>query len=249
MYYLNKVIGYLTSPIFIVILGGLAALLCAMMKRKRIAKWIGWISVGCLWFLSMPIATWIVGASLEREFLVGGRVPMIETFPEADVIVSLGGGMGADTNLSSYAEMSAGADRIWQAVRLYKARKATKVIATGFHPQDTALPLLKDFDVAEESVSLLVAKNTEQEAKGIAKMGFKRILLVTSAWHMKRARLMFTKYAPEIKVICAPADFEMSIMTKDMSSLSIILPDVYALQLNTAAIHEWIGILGYKLFR
>lgn len=64
-----------------------------------------------------PIMTWVVGVPLEREFLVEGRVPPVETFPAADAIVLLGGSMGVETNSSSYAEMSASADRVWQAAR------------------------------------------------------------------------------------------------------------------------------------
>ena len=106
--------------------------------------------------------------------------------------------MGADTNHNSYAEMASGADRVWQAVRLFKAEKAPVIVSTGFYPQHTTLPLLKDFGLAEDCVSFLEARNTEEEAKGISKRGYKKVLLVTSAWHTKRARLMFKKYAPEI---------------------------------------------------
>ena len=112
MYYLNKVIGFATSPVFIAIIGGLAALLCVWMKRPRVAKWIGGIAVAWLWLWATPFMTWIVGASLEREFLDDGRVQMVETFPAADVIVLLGGGIGAPTNMSTYAEIAAGADRV-----------------------------------------------------------------------------------------------------------------------------------------
>ena len=249
MYYLNKIVGFIASPIGIAILAGLVALLCARLKRQRMVKWLGWLTVAWLWLWMTPIMTWVVGVPLEREFLVYGRVPMVETFPEADAIVLLGGSMGIETNLSSYAEMWTSADRVWQAVRLYKAGKAPAVIATGNYAIDTTLPLLKDFGVGGECVSFLDAKNTEEEAKGIAKMGIKRILLVTSAWHMKRARLMFEKYAPEIEVICAPADFEQTMMAENLFSPKAILPDVNVLYLNSVALHEWVGIVGYKLLR
>ena len=249
MYYLNKTVGFVISPIGIAILAGLVALLCARFKHQRQAKWLGWLTVAWMWLWMTPIMTWVVGVPLEREFLVDGRVPMVETFPDADAIILLGGGMGADTNRNSYAEMSASADRVWQAARLCKADKAPKVIATGNGAIDTTLPLLKDFGLAEECVSFLDAKNTEEEAKGIAKMGYKKILLVTSAWHMKRARLMFEKYAPEIEIVCAPADFEQTMMAENLFSPKAILPDVYAFQLNSVALHEWVGIIGYKLFR
>ena len=193
--------------------------------------------------------TWVVGVPLEREFLVDGRVPVVETFPDADAIVLLGGSMGIETNMSSYAEMATSADRVWQAARLFKAEKAPMIVSTGFYPQDTTLPLLKDFGLSEECVSFLKAKNTEEEAKGIAKMGYKKILLVTSAWHTKRARLMFEKYAPEIEVVCAPADFEQTMMADNFFSPKAILPDVNAFYLNSVAFHEWVGIVGYGVFR
>ena len=256
MYWLNKIVGFIASPIGGVIVGGIAAAVCARIGRKRLAKWLGWGTAAWLWLWMTPIMTWIVGAPLEREFLVDGRVPMVETFPEADAIILLGGGMGADTNHNSYAEMSAGADRVWQAARLFKAEKAPAIVATGDYAKDTTLPLLKDFGVSEDRVSFLDAKNTEEEAKGIREMFSRvevergrRILVVTSAWHMKRARMMFKKYAPEIEVVCAPADFEMTMMAENMFSFKAVAPDVTAFQFNSFAFREWIGIVGYKVFR
>ena len=210
---------------------------------------LGWAAFAWLWLWMTPIMTWVVGVPLEREFFVDGRVPTVETFPAADAIILLGGGMGADTNHNSYAEMASGADRVWQAARLFKAEKAPVIVATGFYPQDTTLPLLKDFGLAEDCVSFLEARNTEEEAKGIAEKGYKKVLLVTSAWHMKRARLMFEKYAPGIEVVCAPADFEHTMMAENLFSPKAILPDVNAFYLNSTAFHEWVGIVGYKLLR
>ena len=261
MYYINKIVGFLVSPIGGAIAGGIVAVVCARLGRKRLAKWIGVLTVAWLWIWMTPIMTWVVGVQLERKFLVDGRVPMVETFPEADAIILLGGGMGAETNMSQYAEMSAGADRVWQAARLYKAGKASKIIATGDYARDTTLPLLKEFGVGEEEVSFLDARTTEEEAKGIRELfsrververvegGEVRILLVTSAWHMKRARLMFEKYAPEIEVVCAPADFENTFMAEKTPLLKMLLPDPNVFYLNSTAFHEWVGIVGYKVFR
>ena len=186
------------------------------------------------------------GVPLEREFLVDGKVPSVETFPKADAVVLLGGSMGIEKELSSYAEMWGSADRVWQAARLYKAGKSTKIIATGDHAVDSTLGLLLDFGVAENDISFMDARNTEGEAKGIARKGHKKILLVTSAWHMKRARMMFEKYAPDIEIVCAPADFENTMTVKRSFS---IVPDVNVFTLNSVAFHEWVGIVGYKLFR
>ena len=279
MYYINKIVGFLVSPIGGVIAGGVIAVVCARLGRKRMAKWIGGLTVAWLWLWMTPIMTWVVGVPLEREFLVDGRVPAVESFPEADAIVLLGGSMGAETNLSSYAEMWSGADRVWQAARLYKAGKAQKVIATGNGAVDTTLPLLLDFGVAKADVSFMDAVNTEEEARSISKMLVQsvgveelgveefgepdspthpikhsstarpKVLLVTSAWHMKRARLMFEKYAPDIEVACAPADFENTIMAEKTPLFKMLLPDPNVFMLNSVAFHEWVGIVGYRVMR
>ena len=158
--------------------------------------------------------------------------------------------MGIETNLSTYAEMWSGADRVWQAARLYRAGKAPKVIATSGRVVETTFPLLRDFGLPEEAMMKVDdARNTEEEAKSIDRMGIKRILLVTSAWHMKRARLMFEKYAPSVEVVCAPADFENSIVAARPFSFTNFLPDPGAFMGNSVALHEWVGIVGYKLFR
>ena len=250
MYYINKIVGFLVSPIGGAIAGGVIAAVCARLGRKRMAKWIGGLTVAWLWLWMTPIMTWVVGVPLEREFLVDGKVPLVESFPEVDAIVLLGGSMGIETNLSSYAEMWSGADRVWQAARLYKAGKAPKVITTSGMVVETTFPLLRDLGVPDEVLMKVDdARNTEEEAKSIGKIGVRRILLVTSAWHAKRARLMFKKYAPSVEVVCAPADFENSIVAARPFSFSDFLPDPGAFMGNSVALHEWVGIVGYKLFR
>lgn len=250
MYNINKIVGFIFSPIGGLIIGGGVALVCARISRRRLARWACGLTVAWLWLWMMPIMTWIVGAPLEREFLVDGRIPLVETFPEADAIVILGGSMGVETNLCAYAEMWTSADRVWQAARLYKARKAPIVIATSGMVVETTFPLLREFGLPDEALFTVDdARNTEEEAKSISKMRVKRILLVTSAWHMKRARLMFKKYAPNVDVICAPADFENSIATARPFSFTDFLPDPGAFMGNCVALHEWVGIVGYKLFR
>ena len=76
-----------------------------------------------------------------------------------------------------------------------------------------------------------------------------KVLLVTSAWHTKRARLMFEKYAPRIGVVCAPADFENTFTVEKTPLFKMLLPDPNVFMLNSVAFHEWVGIVGYVVFR
>ena len=249
MYYLNKFVGAVANPLSLAILMAVVGLVLAVRSRKRLGLSFIGCSVVWLWLWATPIMTLLVGVPLEREFLVDGREPKVETYPAADAIVLLGGGMGVSTNFSPYADMSARADRVWQAARLYKAAKAQKIISTGFSAQESTLPLLKEFGLPADCVLFFEARNTEEEAKVVKKLGYKSILLVTSAWHMKRARLMFEKYAPEIGVSCASTDFDNSIKDDDFTSFDFLVPNAHTLARNTDALHEWIGIVGYKVFR
>lgn len=275
MYYINKIIGFMLSPIGVAVAGLVIAVACAWLKWVRSAKWIGGITVVWLWLWMTPFMTRVVGVPLEREFLVDGRVPAVDSFPKMEAIVLHGGSMGVLTNFSPYAEMWTSADRVWQAARLLKAGKAPRIIATGDGARESTLGLLKDFGVDEKCVEFLDARNTEEEAKGVwLQLGvgewrnggvvkinssthqFKnsstsrpKVLLVTSAWHMKRARLMFEKYAPDVEVVCAPSDFEMSMATGGAVGWKDLLPDVNVFALNTVAVHEWVGIIGYRFLR
>lgn len=270
MYYINKFVGYVTNPVVIAALGGLLSFIAWKFKRRRIAKWIGLGSVVWLWFWMTPLSILIVGAKLEQEFLVDGRVPEIELFPNGDVIVLLGGSMGVETSWCDHAEMWASADRVWQAARLWKKGKAPVIIATSPNVKESTGDLLRDFGIPDSAIVFIDSpRNTEEEAKAVlrylstkdkhvAVMGclsnnindVPRILLVTSAWHMKRARLMFENYASGLHVICAPSDFENSLrVARPMSFWKMLLPDSNILVQSYIAMHEWIGLFGYKVFR
>ena len=210
-----------------------------------------------------------IGGSLEREW----PVVLAEDAPKADAIVLLGGGMGANTNAYPYAEMWSGADRVWHAARLYKAGKAPIVIPTGCGEHESTLPLLLDFGVPESAVVIEdKARNTEENAKFVAKIlnsggvgsggvrelkltnskpthSLTRILLVTSAWHMRRSVLMYRRYAPSLEIIPAAADYEATVITGHPFSFKDIWPDTNTLSVNSYIFKEYLGYWGYRFLR
>lgn len=182
----------------------------------------------------------------------------VEAMPTADAIVDLGGGMGANTNVYPYAEMSAGADRAWHAARLWKAGKAPIVIPSGKGCANADAELLRDLGIPREAIVVEnEARNTEENAKFVQRLlneqvkvkgeGRKRILLVTSVWHMRRSLLMFEKYAPELEVIPAATDYEGR-GTQDFSCANLI-PSAENFAANNVVLHELIGYWWYKWFR
>ena len=194
-----------------------------------------------------------------------------EDAPPADAIVLLGGGMGANTNVYPYAEMWNGADRVWHAARLYKAGKAPVVIPTGAGERESSVPLLLDLGVPESAVVVEgEARNTEENAKFVEKVLAtkdtkntksegargrdsarvkKRVLLVTSAWHMRRSVLMYRKYAPNLEILPAAADYEATVQTSHPFCFKDVWPDTNALFANSYIFKEYLGYWGYRLFR
>ena len=254
MYLLNKIVGGCLNPLVIglvlVIVGGLC--LWRNWRKTGFGLLIG--AVAWLWLWSTPMTYRWLGGALESEW----PVVKAEDAPKADAIVLLGGGMGSNTNVYPYAEMWNGADRVWHAARLYKAGKAPIVIPTGAGEKESSVPLLLDLGVPEGAIRVEPeARNTEENARFVEKIleprntqnTRKRVLLVTSAWHMRRSVLMYRKYAPSLESIPAAADYEATVQTGHPFSLKDLWPDATMFYANSYILKEYIGYWGYRLFR
>ena len=253
MYYINKIIGAFLNPLVIGLLLMLFAIVLAQLKRRRLSCMCGLLSVVWLWFWSTGAAGRWIGLSLEREF----PPQLAEQMPQADAIVVLGGGVGLNTNVCPYAKLFLSADRSWHGARLYKAGKAPKIFVTC---EADAL-FMVDLGVPRSAITVNdKARNTEEEARFIAgamkqvKMkgeGEQRmkILLVTSAWHMRRAKLMYERYAKGVEVVPAAADHvNMTLFDKPLEFKDFI-PDSCMIGQNAYMFKEWIAYWGYKWLR
>ncbi len=253
MFYINKIVGWATSPTGILFLGvGFGFLLRLSAGRapllRRAGNWIIGLTLALVWVLGCGVTTRVIGRGLEAAYEKEG-VPHgdIGGLPSADAIVVLGGGMGAHEKCGA-AEMSSGADRVWQGARLYRAEKAPIVALSGGGVETSTVPLLEDFGVPREAMKFFPeARNTEEEAKLIAASGAKRILLVTSAWHMDRAKLLFTRAG--LEVVPAPADFEFACAAEAKLRPGEFFPTADAMARNNWAIKEWVALVGYRLLR
>lgn len=156
-------------------------------------------------------------------------------------------------------------DRFFAGINLYRANKSKRLIFTGgVNPLGPKLPPEGDIYLSE-AISMGIPKkslfttypvfNTLQEAKAIRKLldkeilsNQKKIILVTSAFHMKRAKTVFEK--ERIEVIPYPVDF------KSEKSFSSVLknpikwmPNSHHLKESSIAIREIIGRIIYKAIR
>ena len=264
MYYINKIVGWIVSPLGVLFIGcGVAWVLCLLSRRietkakvlRRVAKAIVVAVFAFVWVMGCGITTRIIGASLEKDWEVDGKPHGdISGLPNADAIVVLGGGMGAHSKCKA-PEMFGAADRVWQGARLYNAGLAKIVAFSGPDVEVGTVPLAEDLGVTHDAMMYFSdARNTEEESKLIYERlsqtasGTKpRIILVTSAWHMSRAKLLFEKRG--FDVVPAPTDFEMSYILEQPIKFSDFFPSSEVMTRNTYALKEWVGNFGYRFLR
>jgi uncharacterized SAM-binding protein YcdF (DUF218 family) len=93
-----------------------------------------------------------------------------------------------------------------------------------------------------ESKSLNTYQNAKFTAKLFKKLGFKKyIFLVTSAYHMKRAEILFRYFG--FKVIPKPVGKRY----EPISNIFNFFPNIHDFKTSYLALHEYFGILSLKL--
>lgn len=172
-------------------------------------------------------------------------------------IAVIAGGTASWHKPSHRVRFNQSADRLWQGIALLQQNRVKRLVFTGGSGDIKQEKRKEAHYIAEYlhllgiSDSLLIyedqSKNTHENALFTAKLfekhGYnKKIILITSAFHMKRARGCFEKQGFEVvPYACDP-------MT-DGDPLKIheyLLPSVQALMNWEVLLKEWVGILMYK---
>lgn len=251
--YLHKILPVFLLPVGITLLLVLAGLL---LRRQGMI----WTGVAVLWLGSTPVISHIMIRSMEgwaeRSQAIGA--------PHADAIVVLSGGRLVAPGAAAISEWS-DADRFYGGVELFQAGKAPLLVFTGgWAPwEPTAKPegeitieFAKALGVpANSMITTGAVANTAEEAQAVAALldrkiakgkdrGAKfRILLVTSAYHMKRAQWLFERAG--LQVIPFPVDFQVA----ESGGMSVIdlLPGTGGLGQTDRALRELYGRFFYSL--
>lgn len=202
-----------------------------------------------LWLSAMaPVADLLMGG-LERDFPIPSK-------PSGDVIILLGGGVRQDVadltgKGSPSSDMLA---RVVTAVRLQKRLHLPILISGGalFEQKTPEAAIVKrflvDLGVPDEQVlmedrSRDTVENAIFSSRICAEHGFKRPLLVTSAYHMRRSVVAFGKQGMAVQPV--PAAFQVEPGKK--SHWLRYMPSADNLLQTATAFKEHIGLLYYYL--
>jgi uncharacterized SAM-binding protein YcdF (DUF218 family) len=247
----SKLVTALISPLGTALLVGIVGLVLARSAReglRRVAYAAGVFAAAWLWFWSAPVASGWIRGSLEDA--AGER--RVEALPAAPAIVVLGGAVEPPlAPWRVYPDLKAASDRVWHAARLYRAGKAPLLVLSGGTMYQGEMPeaeamrqFLVDLGVPAsalllEAQSQTTTENAADTARLLRQRGIGKILLVTSALHMRRARGLFERAG--LEVIPAPTDYE--VVHRPWRVLDVV-PDTEALDGSARAIKEIVGRLG-----
>lgn len=242
---LTRFLSALLYPIFTSIVSVALGVGLHWRKRRKIgtAFIVGGIAYLYL-FSTVAFSTWLA-VGIEKKF---GYKELSEV-PQADAILVLGGGI---LQIRDWVELRDPADRVFNGALLFKAGKASTVVVTsggGFsdRPHSQAMStFLQELGVPQDAIiEESQAENTYQHTVYLKPIleerGIKSVILVTSAWHMRRSMAVFKSNIDGVELIPFPVD---TLRGKYNSSLDY-LPTVEGLNKSTRILREYIGYMVY----
>lgn len=217
-------------------------------KRKRLLI--------ASFFVMLLFSNPFIGDELIRKW----EIPMhtVDSSSHYKVGVLLGGDIVTYDNAKQRVIFRSGADRLMQTIDLYHHKVIDTIMITGgsghlLHSDRTEANYIKTYlvgiGIPEKDIIVdIMARNTYQNALEVAKMlkvnHHEKVLLITSALHMRRASACFTKQG------IAHDKYSTSQITSDrlFDIDHLLIPSVLTLKNWDLLIHEWIGFLTYKIF-
>ncbi len=219
------------------------------LKKKKISIVFLLLAILFYYLFSItPVADFLL-LPLESRY----RYPSEDLIQKTDLIIVLSGGVkNRDLKLPSALGDST-LFRLTEALKVYSLKKEKpEIIVAGTSPIDRyskeslfGANFLELYGVPKNKVSYeIFSENTFGHAEQLKKiLKKKEFLLVTSAYHMPRSMNVFQKAG--FNPIPVPTDYR----TEKYYNLISFLPQPNNLVKTNIALHEYFGILYYKLFK
>jgi uncharacterized SAM-binding protein YcdF (DUF218 family) len=250
LFVLKKIIAPFILPpgLFVVLLGTVGC--WALCKGKRAcALWA--VATGTLiWLLSIVPTADLLKSGLEENLMPAAHI-------DADVILMLGGGL-YDRSPDFSGTGTPGPDtmeRLVTAARLHR-RYHIPIVVSGGKVSPSASQsiaavtkrILVDLGIPSDAIIVEESSRDTYENAANCKLvcesyGYSRPLLLTSAYHIRRARFSFKK----VGLAVTPYPCALTTWPGKAYHLHSFLPSSGALNGTSRALHEWFGLLYYRL--
>ena len=245
MIYLHKLLPLIVSP--------LGFILCSLVLGVLLKRvWFHLIAILVLLISSLPLTAQIIWADLRADY----PYQSVNSLPNSDVVAVLSGYMDW-INASDGQQVPTWGkpNRFFAGVDIIKAGKANAIIFTQERfpwadiPSGGGVSKNKavELGVPDSQVHLSgYVSNTEDEAKAIKQLiedkGYETVILVTSSFHMPRAKAIFLAHG--ISVVPYATDNGSQNLTLNAFSF---IPSAGAFSRTSSGIREYIGRLYYWL--
>jgi len=240
----------LFNPLNAALLAILALLALWLLTRRGGFLVATVVVVGLLWMMATPLVSGSLQSLLESQT---AELPA-EALSKADAIVVLGGTLSPPATRESDANLSAAADRLVYAARLYALGKAPVILISGGHGGGAmdaesvyAAALLAGWGVPASAIlteteSVNTYENAVYTKLILDQHQLKSVLLVTSAMHMPRALATFRSAG--VDATPAATDFEAS--GPGPAGLAAWMASPASLDVSTRVLKEHVGQLVYR---
>ena len=248
-FYLSKIFTWFFFPYNLFLLLCAAALF--FMRKSWFKRIYAAALIGILFLSSGQLSSGLLGF-LENRY----PYRALEDVPPAEAVVVLSGMINSLAGRSDRPEFLSSADRILVGEEILRSKRANYLVISGgsgliLQKGESEAVILNRWlerrGVASEQIlidadSRNTAENAIETAKIAKARGWKRVLLVTSAFHMPRSVLCFRKAG--LEVVPVPADYYTF---RESPGPEAWFPSMTSLELGTLAIKEYIGIAAYRL--
>ena len=243
MIYLHKLLPLIVSPL------GLIVLLIILGIAFR--RWIVIIlSFLVLLGSALPVTAHLIWQGLEQQH----PPKVLDRLGSYDAVVVLSGMLTGFKYRGTVRSEWADPDRFFAGVEVLKSGKASTLIFTrgllpwGNHRAEGEILKIKAIEMGVDETRIILSdtvSNTAEEALAVKELieenGINKILLITSSFHMPRAKLLFDKQG--IDSVPFAVDFKAT--GKDLNWLSF-LPSSNGFKRTSEGIREYIGRIYYK---
>src|SRR6202166_14099 len=249
---LSKTLGFFALPSNLLISIGLVGLVVLCTRFRRLASWLVVTSVVLLALAGFSPLGNILMLPLEQRFPAweASRGP-------PDGIVVLGGAISPDVSMARGAvALNEAAERITVTAELARRYPSARIIfsgGTGSLSSDApaeAPVAVKEFEALGIAHERITAE--EQSRNTIENAVFSRLLanpkpgerwlLVTSAFHVPRAIAAFR--AAGFPVEACPVDWRTR---GPIDAMQPFISFAAGLTMTETAVHEWVGLVAYRL--
>jgi uncharacterized SAM-binding protein YcdF (DUF218 family) len=244
----------LTEPLVLLWLACLVLLAGLWRRRQERRRRLAVFTVLFLLLTAscVPAVSYLAVGSLEWRY-----PPLTERPKDVEAIVVLAGGLRpADGPALSAQPSEDSTYRCLRAAEMYlQGPRCPVFLSGGVPPTSTPVPslarVMRDFlvdhgvaadDLIEEGDSQSTHENAVNTARLLGERGVRRVLLITSAYHMERAVRCFRKQG--IDVVPCGCHYMARRLKAELANF---LPNPKGARGLAAALHEWLGVAWYTL--